>query len=270
MIAVENVDALDPNKLLVGYNCVIIDEFHHSAAKTYRKLNTKAWKNVYHRFGMTATAFRSKDEEKLLLESVLSEVIYEVNYQTAVYKRYIVPMEAYYIDLPKQTVKGETWAQVYNELVVNNSHRNDIIVGILECAPKQLGPTLCLVKEIAHGNKISVKSKVSFANGQSSDCTDLIKGFNNGQLMSLIGTTGVLGEGVDSRPAELIIIAGLGKSKNAFMQQCGRGFRRYPGKESCKIILFRDPSHKWTIKHFNAQKKYLLEEYGVVPVKICT
>jgi superfamily II DNA or RNA helicase len=52
------------------------------------------------------------------------------------------------------------------------------------------------------------------------------------------------------------------------MQQCGRGFRRYEDKESCKIILIKDSSHKWTKQHFKAQCKILEEEYGVIPLKI--
>ena len=42
--------------------------------------------------------------------------------------------------------------------------------------------------------------------------------FNMGEIKTLIGTTGVVGEGVDTRPTEYVIIAGLGKSKPAFMQ----------------------------------------------------
>ena len=84
----------------------------------------------------------------------------------------------------------------------------------------------------------------------------------------LIGTTGVLGEGIDTRPAEWIIIAGLGKSKNQFMQNIGRGIRVYPGKKSCKVILFKDGSHKWTLKHFKEQCMILKEVYGIVPMRL--
>ena len=65
-----------------------------------------------------------------------------------------------------------------------------------------------------------------------------------------------------------IILAGLGKSKNAFMQQCGRGVRRYGDKQSAKIIIFRDASHKWSLAHFKEQVKILQEEYGVTPAKL--
>lgn len=266
-IAVENVDALDPTEV-ISYDCVIIDEFHHSGAKTYRKLNNKAWSKVYYKIGLTATPFRSQDHERLLLESVLSEVIYRIDYQTAVAKGYIVPMEAYYYELPKKASEAYTWAQVYKELVVENKERNELLRDILFSLSESNASTLCLVKEIAHGNTLSKLTGLPFANGQDEHGKEHIKLFNKSQGLQLIGTTGVLGEGVDTKPAEFIIIAGLGKSKPAFMQACGRGFRRFNNKQSCKIILICDRSHKFTLRHFKEQVKILKEEYGVIPVKL--
>jgi superfamily II DNA or RNA helicase len=266
-ITVENIDS-GSLKSATDYDCLIIDEAHHVAASTYRKLNRTAWKGIYYRFFFTATPFRSRDEEQLLFESVAGQVIYRVDYKTAVDRGYVVPMEAYFYDLPKVESDGHKWSQVYSSLVVNRKDRNGLIAHLMGSLHWQGINALCLVKEIKHGNLLSDLSGAAFANGKGDDCQDLISWFNEGKLKCLIGTTGVVGEGVDTKPAEFVIIAGLGKSKNAFMQQVGRGFRRYPGKESCKIILFRDPSHKWTKAHFKAQVKYLREEYGVKPVKL--
>ncbi len=266
-IIVENVDAL-PMERLEGYDVVIIDEFHRSAAKTYRDLNKKAWPGVYYRLGFTATPFRSNDNERLLLESILSKVVYRLDYKTAVSKGYIVPMEAYYVEVPKTSTEGYSWQEVYKDLVVNNERRNNIIGNLLTNLKDLEKSTLCLVKEIKHGELLSEYTGVPFANGQDGNSEELIKKFSCGKLKALIGTTGVLGEGIDTRAAEYIVIAGLGKSKPAFMQQVGRGFRNFPGKESCKVVIFKDKSHKWTISHFNAQIKTLKEEYSVAPARI--
>ena len=267
-ICVENVDSLARKTLKTKYDCVIIDEFHHSGASTYRKLNKKAWGGIFYRFGLTATPFRSQDNERLLLESVLSQVIYQVDYHTAVSNDYIVPMEAYYYEIPKSKTDQIKWAGVYSDLVVRNNARNGLIASLLVSLRDSGVSTLCLVKEIAHGEELSKLANVHFANGQNEDTEDLIKFFNQNKIKALIGTTGVIGEGVDTKPAEFIIIAGLGKSKNQFMQQVGRGFRKYPGKESCKIIIFLDPSHKWTKAHFKAQLAILAEEYNIIPQKL--
>lgn len=266
-IRVENVDALDPNEVITE-GCVIIDEFHRSGAKTYRKLNKKAWKNVYYKFGLTATPFRSQDNERLLLESVLSKVIYRVSHKTAVENGYIVPVEAYYVDLPVKPVKGHTWAQVYNELVVNNKDRNEIISQLLLQLSSTNTSALCLVKEIKHGEILNSLTGVPFANGLEELTRQYILEFNLKQKTCLIGTTGILGEGIDTKPCEYVIIAGLGRSKNAFMQKCGRSFRTYSGKDTAKIIIFRDASHKFTLNHFKAQVRVLKEEYGIKPARL--
>ena len=266
-ITVENVDALDPKKSMPGlFDCVIIDEFHHSGAATYRKLNKLAWNGIYYKFGLTATPFRSQDDERILLESVLSKVIFRITYKTAIDKGYIVPVEAYYYELPKVVVDEVMWPGVYKELVTHREDRNTLICKMVLSLALNDRSVLCLVKEIAHGKNIS--SVVAFANGGDEASRRFIKEFALNHRKALIGTTGIVGEGVDTKPCEYVIIAGLGKSKNAFMQQVGRGLRRYADKESCKVILFYDKSHKWTREHFNAQKKILLDEYGVVPVKL--
>ena len=107
-----------------------------------------------------------------------------------------------------------------------------------------------------------------FANGQVEETRYYITLFNEKELPCLIGTTGILGEGVDTKPCEYVIVAGLGKAKSAFMQQIGRGVRVYPGKESCKIVIFRDTSHKFTLRHYREQCKVLKEEFGIVPLKL--
>lgn len=267
-IAIENVAALNPSVAQAGYDCVIIDEFHHSGAVTYRNLNKKAWNSIYYRFGLTATPFRSQDHERLLLESVLSQVIYRVDYKTAVEKGYIVPMEAYYYQLPKKKVKGYLWPEVYSELVVQNEERNALVTTLLQRLQSQAISTLCLVKEISHGENITKGTDLDFVKGENDDNREKILAFNRREISTLVATSGVLGEGIDTKPAEIIIIAGLGKSKNQFMQQVGRGFRKYPSKESCKIILFFDPSHRFTSSHFKAQVKILKDEYGLKPAKL--
>lgn len=270
LICVENVAALDPKEVMSGYDCVIIDEFHHSGAKTYRELNKKAWKNVFYKFGLTATPFRSQDRERLLLESVLSKVIYRVEYKDAVAKGYIVPLEAYYLDVPKTSIQGNeaSWPSMYSELVVNNIARNDLIGNLIDQLSKTDAPTLCLVKEVAHGQTLANITGFGFNHGEDDHNRERLLEFNLGERKTLIGTTGVLGEGVDTKPAEYIIIAGLGKSPNAIMQQIGRGLRKYKGKESCKVILLRDTSHKWTLNHFREQCKIIAREYGIKPVRL--
>jgi superfamily II DNA or RNA helicase len=266
-VTVENIDS-PALKTPKGYDMLIIDECHHVAANTYQKLNKTAWKGIYYRFFLTATPFRNRQDENLLFEGIAGQVIYRLTYKEAVKQGYIVPVEAYYIDVPRQEIEVDTWAAVYSQLVVHNEARNSLITQLMVQLNAAGKSTLTLVKEIAHGDNLSCDGAFLFANGQDEESREFIQLFNDGKIKRLIGTTGVLGEGVDTKPCEYVIIAGLGKAKGAFMQQVGRAVRKHPGKESAIVIIFRDPSHRFTLKHFREQAKVLKEEYSVIPQKL--
>lgn len=263
-VRVENIDST-ALKTLKDFDALILDEVHHAAAKTYRNLNKMAWNGIYYRFFLTATYFRNQESEQMLFESIAGRPVFELNYQTAVKNGYIVPVEAYYLKMPKIKTDAFTYREVYNELVVNNETRNQAIADVLAGVD---GPALCLVREIAHGNTLSALTGVPFANGQDEESRQFINDFNAGKITSLIATTGVCGEGVDTKPCEYVVIAGLGKAKSAFMQQVGRGVRQFGTKKSAKIILIKDPSHKYLLRHFNEQVNILKDEYGVIAEEI--
>jgi superfamily II DNA or RNA helicase len=247
------------------YECLIIDEAHHSAAKTYQKLNKTMWTGIYYRYFLTATPFRNDLEETLLYETIAGEVIYRLDYRTAVKAGYVVPIEAYYIEVPKIVINAHTWAEVYRELVVNNEFRNERIFDLCHSLSIAEKSVLCLVKEVAHGMNIGIPK---FVHGDDDESRKYIQGFNAREIKCLIGTEGIIGEGVDTKPCEYVILAGLGKAKSRIMQAIGRCLRQYPGKASGKVILIKDTSHKFCLHHFREQCKILKEEYGVTPRRL--
>jgi len=264
-VTVENIDS-KALRYMTNFDILIIDECHHVAAKTYQKLNKVAWTKIYYRFLFTATPFRNDSEETLLFEAICGEVIYRLSYADAVKAGYIVPVDAFYVESTKKETEAYTYRQVYNELVVNNLSRNLLLSSLM--LKLNGSPTLCLVREVLHGQILSDLTGYPFVSGEDDESRDYIDLFNRGEITTLVGTTGILGEGVDSKPAEYIIIAGLGKAKSQFMQQVGRGVRKHANKESCKVILVKDKSHKFTLRHFNSQASILKEEYGVKPIRI--
>lgn len=266
-VAVENIDS-KALQTASDYDLLIIDEAHHVAAKTYQKLNKTAWKDIYYRFFLTATPFRNDTEEMLLFESIAGQVIYKLNYKAAIKENYIVPVESYYLDIPKQSTDAYTYAQVYKELVVQNSTRNEIISALLLKLSISDSSTLCLVREVEHGQILSDMTGIPFVNGADETSRSYIEQFNKSMCKVLIGTTGIMGEGIDTKPCEYVVIAGLGKAKSQFMQQVGRAVRKFPGKESAKVIIIRDGSHKFLLRHFNTQKAILKNEYGVLCQKL--
>lgn len=255
-------------KKKTDFDLLIVDEAHHAASKTYRDLNKTAWKGIYHRVFLTATPFRNQTEETLLFEGIAGTDIHTLTYAQAIKHGYVVPIEAYYLESPKIKTEAHTWQEVYSELVTNNVTKNQIVAETLLKFVESKIFTLCLVKEIKHGQILSEITGIPFVNGQDEESRDYIRQFNNGGIMAVIGTEGVLGEGVDTKPCEVVIIAGAGKAKSSFMQKIGRSIRIYPGKESGKVILIQDKSHKFLSKHFKEQCAILEQEYGVSPIKL--
>lgn len=266
-VSVENIDSKFL-KTANNYDCLIIDEAHHSAAKTYQNLNKGPWSSISHRFFFSATPYRNDPEEQLLFEGIAGDIIYELSYEQAVKDRYIVPVAAFYMDVSKMNTDAYTYAQVYSALVVNNNERNIKIASLLVQLDLSQQSTICLVKEVEHGKRLAKLTGFKFVSGQDEESRQYIQQFNKGLIKVLIGTTGVIGEGVDTKPCEWVVIASPGKARSQFQQQIGRAVRIYPGKESAKVIIFRDASHKFLLKHFNAQRKILLDFYGIKPVKL--
>lgn len=266
-ITIENIDS---NALNTpgDYDCLIIDECHRAGAKTYRDLNKRVWSSIRRRYCFSATPWRNDPEEQLLYEGICGEVIYSLTYAEAVADELICQVEAYYYELPKVNPEGHNYSQIYSELVVNNKVRNLLIADTISALYHKGKYTLCLVKEIAHGKILSEMTGIPFANGQDEDSRVWIKRFKDGDLRVLIATEGVCSEGVDTKPCEYVILCGIGKARSALMQKIGRTIRRYKAKESGKIIFFKDRSHKFTISHFNIEKKIILEEYGIEAMKL--
>lgn len=267
-VVVENIDS--PRlKTLKDFDCLIIDEAHHVAARTYRRLNQTAWTGIYHRFFFTATPFRSKTEEDLLFQSVAGELVYKLTYKEAVAKKRILPVEAYYFDVPNTIkVSSNDWRMVYSTLVTNNQDRNRRICSLIERLKAAQAPFLCLVREIKHGEALATSTGIPFANGQDNMAEIRLLEFNLQETKGLIGTVGVLGEGADSKPCEYVILAGAGRSKTQFMQNVGRAMRLYGNQTSAKVIIPRDTSHKFLRRHFKELMRVLEDEYGVTPIKL--
>lgn len=266
-ITVENIDSTALNKA-TNYDLLIIDECHRSAAKTYRDLNKKAWSGIRYRYCFTATPFRNDPEEQLLYEGIAGQVIYQLTYKEAIAKSYIVPVEAYFYELPKVEVKGYSYAEVYSELVVNRQDRNELLATLLKQLWVEKKSTLCLVKEVRHGKILSDLTGIPFSSGSDEDSRQWIETFKQGRLKCLIATEGLLSEGVDTKPCEFVVLASPGKARSALMQKIGRAIRNYPGKTSAKVIMIKDKSHRFMLTHYNTSVKIVFEEYGIKPVKL--
>ena len=95
--------------------------------------------------------------------------------------------------------------------------------------------------------------------GLTKDNFEKIKEFNKGNTPLLIGSN-TIGEGVNLKPVDTLILAMPDKSKPAFMQRVGRGLRNYPEKTTCEIyfLYINNP----IFKNQTRQRIEYCKEYG--------
>lgn len=248
-IAIVNIQALIKLKpeILKGIDAMFTDEFHHSGASTFREANLKHLKDVYFRIGATATNFRAGGDS-MALEAVLSEVLYEFPSKRAIKEGFLVPPE--FIIQETKSLEENTYRKSYEENIVNSENRNNLIAEIANAHTDD--HVLILVKEIAHGEKLKeLLPNASFINGLEKDVVRnrMLDDFRSGKLKCLIGTNGVIGEGVDLPIADVLIMGASGKSQIQTVQNVGRVLRPYPGKTKALVYDFTDLGCKWLAEH---------------------
>ncbi len=254
-INIVNIQALvklDPN-LFADLDAVFIDEFHHSAAETYREVNLNHLKRCYYRIGMTATNFRN-DGADIALESVLSYVLYEYTIEQAIKDKNIHQPEFDIVQF-EHGREYDNWQECYKEGVVQNEDRNQMIAEIAEHYKGR--HILILVKEKEHGEALKALIPGSeFIHGEETDTIQdrMMDNFQAGKLKVLIGTS-VIGEGVDLPIADTLIMAGGGKARSSVMQNIGRILRLCPGKNDAILIDIDDIDVEWLSDHALARQE---------------
>lgn len=262
-INIVNIQALiklDPN-VFADLDAVFIDEFHHSAAETYRDVNLNHLKRCYFRIGLTATNFRN-DGSDIALESVLSHVLYEYSIEQAI-KDKVIHAPDFDIVQFEHGREYDTWQECYKDGVVLNEDRNKMIAEIVEHYKGR--HILVLVKEIEHGEALKALIPDSmFINGQETDTVQdrMMDQFHSGKVKVLIGTS-VIGEGVDLPIADTLIMAGGGKARSAIMQNVGRILRLHPGKTNAILVDIDDIDVDWLADHALARQE-IYQQY-IIP-----
>lgn len=263
-IIIANYQSLD--KLDASFwdtiNVLVIDEFHHSAAETFQRLNRNFFNKIYYRYGFTGTNFRN-DGTDIALQGVLSHLIFKYDAKTAIDEGFLCKPK--FISIPFAEVsigRVNSWQDDYREGIVENSSYNQIVAQLGIYLNSQSIPTIIFVDQIAHGETIlKLIPEAKFVNGTEKSLLNksIIDDFNSGKFNILIGTS-VIGEGVDTVRAACGIMAGGGKAKSEIIQKIGRILRLSPDKKEAFIIDFEHKNRYFVGRHYRIRKE-IYEEY---------
>ena len=129
-------------------NALIIDEAHLAAVVT-EEIGNQA-KNAYYRLGLSATPFRT-DNQEIRIEGTLGGKVCEVSASDLVERGFLVPPKIFVVNI--STVEpGQTYHEVYNLNIINCWERNFRIKQFAEGMKAKGIPTLILVERMEHGN----------------------------------------------------------------------------------------------------------------------
>ena len=256
-----NSKKLDSKTSKDFYDYIVIDEFHHAAAKSYRKL-LDYYKPKY-LIGLTATPERMDGQN--VLEFFDDRIASEMRLTSAIDKKLLSPFQYFAVtdsvDLSSLKWKRKGYdlnelSNVYTENKVRASLIVDNTFKYLTDVHASKGLGFCVSKEHAvymadFFNKSGIPSiaLTSDSNGdiRSKAKDKLIKGEIN-----FIFVVDLYNEGVDIPEVDTILFLRPTESLTVFLQQLGRGLRLSEDKECLTVLDFVGQAHK----SYNFEEKF--------------
>ena len=257
------VQTLNRDEHLLRYNpedfdCIILDEAHHSSADTYQKIMDyfipKLW------LGMTATPDKRDDriEDRNIYEIFHYQIAYEIRLQQAMEENMLCPFHYFGIsdilvlkdkELKLKKLSAKDFSQLVSDQRVKNiieqadyyGYSGDRVKGLIFCS------------RIDESEELSVKFneagyRTIALNGNASE-NERAKAFERlamneedsteeMQPLDYIFSVEILNEGVDIVEVNQVIMLRPTESPIVFIQQLGRGLRKAEGKEYVVILDF--------------------------------
>lgn len=259
----EKKDLLEDLLKNIGMLC--IDEVHHAGAKTYTEL-LPYFNHIYYRFGFSGTFLRN-DSKTLDMWGFLSTVLYRYSAVQATQEGFLTPFKILVHDI--DGIKGSTYHNEYNKNYCNNEDLLETVKTILTDYVTEAEQVLILVgrKEksgaVIHQylNDLGVSNEYVSGDSKKDAVKTALNNFNNKITKVLIGSS-VLGEGIDIRSTNHLIMLQGGKSEIAVTQAVGRLVRLYPGKDMGYLHDIRFNYTKYLIKHIDKRLEIYQKNFG--------
>lgn len=242
-------------KLIMSAKCIILDECQHAASETVQ-LISDASINANYKWGMSATPYRDLSDD-ILIEACFGKTIADINASYLIDQGYLVQPEICFVPINNMNnTKYSSYAKIYENCLVYNEYRNNIIAHIANVLQEDNRITLVLCKHIAHGEILEdlIPGSV-FLNGShtSAERENHLNKIREGKSCVTIATS-IFDEGINVKPLDSLILAGSGKSYTRALQRVGRILRPYKDKQNALVYDFQDGC-KYLKKHSNKRRK---------------
>jgi len=234
------------------FDYIVIDEFHHAAAPTYRQLlNYFAPRFL---IGLTATPDRT--DRSAILSLCDDNLVFSRNLFDGVAAGLLAPFHYYGIWDESVDYKEIPWrngrfdpTELTNKLATLARARH----AISKWREKAQSRTLAFCASISHAEYMAEqfqKNGIAAAavySGSSMGRGDALSALAEGKL-KVIFSVDLFSEGVDLPAIDTVLMLRPTESKILFLQQLGRGLRCFPGKEKLVVLDFIGNHHSFLHK----------------------
>jgi superfamily II DNA or RNA helicase len=243
-IATIKLLAQNLTKLSAGqFDYVVIDEFHHAAAKSYRCLMECIQLSFL--LGLTATPFRGDRQNILQLCSGNVIISYELRFgiETGVLCPYHYFGCFDDVDYSQIEHNGLTYSvrDLEKALIIPERDRAIIRKWREQAEGK---PTVAFCCSIRHAERVAasfnaegIAAAVYTSETDRQSRQQMVEAFKRSNTLVLC-VVDVLNEGADMPFIECLLFLRPTESRRIFYQQLGRGLRKYVGKSHCTVIDF--------------------------------
>ena len=230
------------------FDCIILDEAHHSAAQSYQKIMNYFKPELW--LGMTATPDkREYGEEKNIYEIFDYQIAYEIRLQQAMEEDLLCPFHYYGISDLKMISDDQSID--FNQLVSEERVKHIIeqanyygysgnrVKGLIFC--RNIKEADELSKKFNECGYSTLSLNGSHSESQRKEAFErLAMDYESNGLKPLdyIFSVEILNEGVDIVEVNQVIMLRPTQSPIVFIQQLGRGLRKAKGKEYVVILDF--------------------------------
>lgn len=245
-----------------GY--LVIDEYHHGTAETYRKI--MSYFNPSFTLGLTATPERTDGEDLL---DIFKNVAHKLDLKTAVELDTLVPVRciriATNIDLRDVRINGFQYNVLDLESKIQIPGRNQLIVDTY-CEYVKSRPTVVFCMSVRHAQEMAglfqekaIDARSISGSTKPAERKRILEQYESGKIPVLCACD-LLNEGWDSPHTQVLFMARPTMSKTIYMQQLGRGMRKSEGKDHLMVFDFVDNANLFNMP-YSMHRLLNLSEY---------
>lgn len=230
------------------FDYIIIDECHHAAAESYKKIIDYFEPEFL--LGLTATPERMDNQD--VYELFGNNVPYELRLRDALVNDLIVPFKYYGIRDDRVDFSKENERRMISQFVTDE-HCEFVVEQIEKYRiQNQKLKALAFCKTVSHAKMMAEALepyyKTAYLTGKN-DTGERVRAYEDLQsdredTLEVLCAVDILNEGVDIPGVNMVLFLRPTESSTIFIQQLGRGLRKYDNKAYVPVVDFIGNNYK--------------------------